>query len=69
MSKIAENPLNDYLKDRDISEQEKENIEEKFFNKWLDTFVEEKGIDLGQILEVKTDKNTHYLKLEILLKI
>lgn len=64
MSKIAENPLNDYLKDRDIPEQEKENIEENLFNKWLDTFVEEKGIDLGQILEVKTDKNTHYFEVE-----
>ena len=63
MSKIAENPLNDYLKDRDIPEQEKENIEENLFDKWLDTFVEEKGIDLGQILEVKTDKNTHYFEV------
>lgn len=63
MSKIAENPLNDYLKDRDIPEQEKENIEENLFDKWLDTFIEEKGIDLGQILEVKTDKNTHYFEV------
>ena len=36
---------------------------ENFFNKWLDTFVEEKGIDLGRILEVKTDKNTHYFEV------
>ena len=63
LSKIAENPLNDYLRDRDIPEQEQEKAEENSFNKWLDTFVEEKGIDLGQILEIKTENNTHYFEV------
>ena len=63
LSKIAENPLNDYLKDRDIPEQEQEKTEENSFNKWLDTFIEEKGIDLGQILEIKTENNTHYFEV------
>ncbi len=61
MQKIAENPMNDYLKDREIPEIEQK--EENIFNSWLDTFIEEKGIDLGQILEVKTDKNTHYFEV------
>ena len=61
--KIAENPLNDYLKDRDIPEQEQEKAEENSFNKWIDTFIEEKGIDLGQILEIKTENNTHYFEV------
>ena len=62
MQKIAENPMNDYLKDRETPEIEQK--EENIFNSWLDTFIEEKGIDLGQILEVKTDKNTHYFEVE-----
>ena len=61
MQKIAENPMNDYLKDRETPEIEQK--EENVFNSWLDTFIEEKGIDLGQILEVKTDKNTHYFEV------
>ena len=61
MQKIAENPMNDYLKDRETPEIEQK--EENIFNSWLDTFIEEKGIDLGQILELKTDKNTHYFEV------
>ena len=61
MQKIAENPMNDYLKDRETPEIEQK--EENIYNSWLDTFIEEKGIDLGQILEVKTDKNTHYFEV------
>ena len=52
--KIAENPLNDYLKDRETPKIEPK--QENIFNNWLDTFIEEKGIDLEQILEVKTEK-------------
>ena len=59
--KIAENPLNDYLKNRETPEIEQK--EENIFNNWLDTFIEEKGIDLGQILEVKTEKNTRYFEV------
>ena len=59
--KIAENPLNDYLKDRETPKIEPK--QENVFNNWLDTFIEEKGIDLEQILEVKTEKNTHYFEV------
>lgn len=59
--KIAENPLNDYLKDREAPEIETK--QENIFNNWLDTFIEEKGIDLEQILEVKTEKNTHFFEV------
>lgn len=59
--KIAENPLNDYLKDRETPKIEPK--QENIFNNWLDTFIEEKGIDLEQILEVKTEKNTHYFEV------
>ena len=53
--------MNDYLKDRETPEIEPK--QENIFNSWLDTFIEEKGIDLGQILEVKTEKNTHYFEV------
>lgn len=61
LEKVAENPMNDYLKNREVPE-----IEEKVesaFNKWLDTFIEEKGIDLEQVIEIKTETNTHYFEV------
>lgn len=61
LEKVAENPMNDYLKDREVPK-----IEEKVesaFNKWLDTFIEEKGIDLEQVIEIKTENNTHYFEV------
>lgn len=61
LQKIAENPLNDYLKDREITEVKEK--EESAFNKWLDTFIEEKGIDLEQVIEIKTETNTHYFEV------
>lgn len=61
LEKVAENPMNDYLKDREVSETE-EKIESAF-NKWLDTFIEEKGIDLEQVIEIKTETNTHYFEV------
>ena len=36
---------------------------ESAFNKWLDTFIEEKGIDLEQVIEIKTETNTHYFEV------
>ena len=33
------------------------------FENWLDTFIEEKGIDLNQIIEIKTDNNTHFFEI------
>ena len=61
MQKIKENPLNDYLMNREMPIAETK--EESAFDKWLDTFVEEKQIDLGQIIEIKTDDNIHYFEI------
>ncbi len=61
LEKVAENPMNDYLKDREMPKVEEK--VESAFNKWLDTFIEEKGIDLGQIIEIKTETNTHYFEI------
>lgn len=33
------------------------------FNKWLNTFIKEKEIDLEQIIEIKTETNTHYFEI------
>lgn len=61
IQKIAENPMNDYLKDRQTAEVEKK--EKSAFDKWIDTFIEEKGIDLEQIIEIKTETNIHYFEV------
>ena len=37
LEKVAENPMNDYLKDREVPETEEK--VESAFNKWLDTFI------------------------------
>lgn len=59
VNKIAENPMNDYLKERKLTEEKQESA----FDKWIDTFVVEKGIDLQKIIEVKTENNTHYFEV------
>lgn len=61
LEKVAENPMNDYLKDREVSEVEEK--VESAFNKWLDIFIEEKGIDLEQVIEIKTETNIHYFEV------
>lgn len=58
----------DWLIEKDI-----ENVQKKSkvyapkrksdFENWLDTFIEEKGIDLNQIIEIKTDNNTHFFEI------
>lgn len=58
LPKIAENPMNDYIKEREIPR-----IEENSFNKWLDTFIEEKGIDLNFVIEITTNNNTHFFEI------
>lgn len=62
MHTIMENPMNDYLKDREIPTEKEQS--ESAFNKWLDTFIEEKGIDLKQVIEIKTEDNIHYFEIE-----
>lgn len=61
LEKIAENPMNDYLKDREVAKTEEK--VESAFNNWLDTFIEEKGIDLKQVIEIKTETNIHYFEV------
>lgn len=61
LEKVAENPMNDYLKNREVPEVEEK--VESAFNKWLDTFIEEKGIDLEQVIEIKTETNIHYFEV------
>lgn len=64
MQKIALNPLNDYLKEERPEEiKEERKPQENSFNKWLDTFIDEKGIDTNQIVEVKTENNTHFFEI------
>ena len=58
MLKIAENLMNDYLKEREIPD-----IKEDSFNKWLDTFIEEKGIDLNNVVEITTNTKTHFFEI------
>lgn len=61
LHKIMENPMNDYLKDREIPTEKEQS--ESAFNKWLDTFIEEKGIDLKQVIEIKKEDNIHYFEI------
>ena len=57
--KIAENPLNDYLKeDRGITETTNNS-----FEKWLDTFIEEKGIDLEDTFSLEGDESFHIFEV------
>lgn len=58
LPKIAENPMNDYLKEREIPQ-----VEENSFSKWLDTFIEEKGIDLNVVIEITTNNDTHFFEI------
>ena len=57
--KIAENSLNDYLKeDRGIEEKQ-----ENSFGKWLDTFIKEKGINLEDTFSLDGDNNFHIFEV------
>lgn len=58
IQKIAENPLNDYLRDREIPE-----VEENSFNKWLDTFIAEKGIKLEDTFSLDGDESFHIFEV------
>ena len=62
IQKIAENPLNDYLKERDPEEFE-EKVEENSFNNWLDTFIEEKGIDLDETFTIESNGQAHIFEI------
>ena len=62
IQKIAENPLNDYLKERD-PEEFKEKVEENSFNNWLDTFIEEKEIDLNETFTIESNGQAHIFEI------
>lgn len=67
IDRIAENPVNDYLKeDRPTEEQsatkEQENIDISF-NNWLDTFIDEKGISLDDIFEIEENGEHHIFEI------
>lgn len=38
------------------------------FNEWLDTFIEEKGIDTEQILEAQGNSGTNYIPVGVLIE-
>ena len=63
IGRIAENPLNDYLKNkRETIKEEKETIDVSF-NKWLDTFIEEKGIQLDDTFTIEKDGQIHVFEI------
>lgn len=62
IQKIAENPLNDYLKERD-PEKFEEKVEENSFNNWLDTFIKEKGIDLNETFTIESNGQAHIFEI------
>ena len=70
--RVNENPFNDKLRTK-IKIQEKientpiDNIENKqdssSFEKWLDIFIEEKGIDLNEVFSIETNREVHYFEI------
>ena len=64
INKIAENPINDYLKeDRPQEEKEQEESRDISFNNWLDTFIEEKGIALDDIFTIEENGEQHIFEI------
>lgn len=60
IDKISENPMNDYLKEKRTEEITAEETE---FNKWLDTFIEEKGIDLNETFTIEENGQLHIFEI------
>ena len=70
--KIKENPANDKLRTGIIIQDKIENTkvdeiieeqEDTSFNKWLDTFIQEKGIDLDYTFTIEDEGITHIFEL------
>ena len=70
--RVNENPFNDKLRTkRKIQEKIEntpiDNIENKqdssSFEKWLDIFIEEKGIDLNEVFSIETNREVHYFEI------
>lgn len=65
IERIAENPVNDYLKEeREIQEQEETKESANIsFNNWLDTFIDEKGISLDDTFEIEENGTFHIFEI------
>ena len=67
--KVKENPANDKLRTgkriEDKVKEESQNVTEQneSFNKWLDTFIEEKGIDLEETFTIEENGQLHIFEL------
>lgn len=62
IQKIAENPLNDYLKERNPEEYAEEK-EENTFDNWLDNFIKEKEIDLDETFTIESNRQAHIFEI------
>lgn len=62
IQKIAENPLNDYLKERNPEEYAEEK-EENSFDNWLDNFIKEKEIDLDETFTIESNGQVHIFEI------
>lgn len=62
IQKIAENPLNDYLKERNPEEYAEEK-EENSFDIWLDNFIKEKEIDLDETFTIDSNGQAHIFEI------
>lgn len=63
IERIAENPLNDYLKEKRENKTEWKERLDVSFNKWLDTFIEEKGIDLDDTFTIEKNEQMHIFEV------
>ena len=67
--KVKENPANDKLRTgkriEDKVKEESQNVieQDESFNKWLDTFIEEKGIDLEETFTIEENGQLHIFEL------
>ena len=62
IQKIAENPLNDYLNERNPEEYAEEK-EENSFDNWLDNFIKEKEIDLDETFTIESNGQVHIFEI------
>lgn len=63
IEKIVENPMNDYLKEKREKVVEEKETKDVSFNKWLDTFIEEKGIDLEDTFTIENNEQIHIFEV------
>lgn len=67
--KVKENPANDKLRtgkrieDKIINTQINSKQENDSFNKWLDTFIDEKGIDLDETFTIEDNGQLHIFEI------